>query len=225
MYKTKIITWIVVISLLLGCKYLIPAIKTVSLKEDITVQISGDEINDLSQILSSTKLNGYKMKVVNSNARIILSDKEQEIEGYSRHNNFLYSPLCLFVDNMVNSDNEGFISVEADDYYPYKVDLKSILLAMEKDETWDKLGCKDTVLNGKVTLHIASIGSFYKETENLFYLTLNDGAPVDEAKREELKPRVDAILNKCVKVTDISQAMDDKYKDAGKDRIAFIAPE
>lgn len=225
MYKTKILVWVVIILLLVGGEFLVPAIKSASFREEITIQINGDEINNLSQKIPKQRINGYKVRVVESKPKIIFSDKDEKIEGYSKHSNYLYSPLCLYVDCKMNMENQGFISVSSNNNFPYKVDLKEILLAMEKDKNWEDLGFHDDVLNGKVNLYIAGSGYFREETENLFYLTLNDGSKVDDTTRKELKPRVDAILKKCVKVADLSQAMENKYKNPEKERIAFVAPE
>ena len=226
MYKYKIIAWIVAIALLFGFEALVPVIKkSFSKKEVVEIKFEGEEINDLSQSFSNMKINGYKLRIDETSPHILFTQNKQKSKDYYEYENALYSPLCLYVDSCVVNNDESFISVEGNSYWPYKVDLKSILQAMEKDKKWSDLGFNEAVFTGNVTLYIAESGLIYDKTEELFYLTLNDGKTVDEAKEKELKSRVDAIIKKCKKVRNIQQLMEEKYATPGKDRIAILAPE
>lgn len=225
MYKHKIIAWVVAIAILFAVNTLTPIVKKNFAKETIEVKFTGKEINVLSQYFSDTKMNGYKIRIDDVSPHIIFSQKNEDIENYSKYNNSLYSILCLYLDSAFIDLNDGLTSVKGNDNAPYIVDLKLILTSMEEKKTWEQLGFDSRVLSGDVNLYIAESGLIYDKTEELFYLALNDGITVDETRKEELKPRVDAILSKCIKVSNLQQLIEDRYNNPGDERIAIIAPE
>jgi hypothetical protein len=188
----------------------------------LAANIESDE--DMEEILMHEKINGIKINITNDDPIVMIGNKDSSIGQYKTYDDYLYSPLVMYASH-VNSYNDGFIQVPNSNKV-FKVDFYNILTAMEQDKEWGELGFHKHVINGKITLHIPSEHSlYYDHVVDLFYLTLNNGTLPNETTKGQLKDRVDNLLNKCVKVSDICQSIYDEYKKESKTHKVFIAPE
>jgi hypothetical protein len=108
----------------------------------------------------------------------------------------------------------------------YKIDLYSVLVAVENGSEWKTLGLNEKVAKGTAKLYIPNEQSpYYNEVVELFYLTLNKGKTPTAEERESLTGKVDNILSKCVKVADINQAIYNEYKNPTDEHKILIGPE
>lgn len=107
-----------------------------------------------------------------------------------------------------------------------KVDLYTIITAMEKGQTWQEIGVHEKVVKDKIVLYIPDERNwYYPVVEDLFYLTINGGEMPTTEEREALKERVEKILDKCEKVSDVAKAINDEYVEDSKTGKVFIGPE
>lgn len=225
MFKGRLGIWVILIVVCFVAQWLIGAVPTWFESHDLTTTINIKSDADFTQVLSNTKINKIKTIVKNEDPEMVITDNEEiSLDNYTKYEDFLVSPVVMYACN-VNSQNNGFIAVPNTSNC-YKVDLKSILVAMEKDAEWDSLGIHKSVANGTVTLYIPNEqNAYYDDIVELFYLTINNGAVPDQTTREALKSRVDGLLKKCHKVADIGQAILEEYKDPSKAHKVFIGPE
>lgn len=108
----------------------------------------------------------------------------------------------------------------------YKLDLFTVLKAIEDGKSWEDLGFSENVINGPVTLYIPSPRcSYYNSVVELFRMTLSNGDAITDANREEIEQRVNTIIGKCHKVADVTQAIIDEYKNPSDTHKIFVGPE
>ena len=130
----------------------------------------------------------------------------------------------MYVQNNASSYDDGLINVK--DNYCYKIDLMTVLDAMEKDKTWQDIGFNEKVVSGDVALCIPNKSCwYYKDIENLFYLTLNGGKTPTDDEMVSLKPRVDALIKQCDKVISIESEIEKEANELPDNFRVFIAPE
>ena len=226
MFKGRIGLWVAIVVICLLFNWLTPIVPTWFESNDLNVKIDVETDNDMAQVLANKKINNIRIYVQNDDTDVIVtSDYVGNMENYTVYEDYLYSPLVMYVRNSIYSNSEGFINVPGTDYC-YKVDLYSILVAMEQGKTWESLGFSKKVANGAVKLCIPNEqSSYYDEVVDLFYLTLNDGEVPSNKDMDELGPRVVALLEKCDKVTDIVQVVYDEYKNPSDTYKVLIGPE
>ena len=126
-----------------------------------------------------------------------------------------------------NKKNTGFIKLTDNNssYDAYRIDLYSVLTAIEGGKEWSSLGVNDAVVKGTIKLTIPDKHcSYYEDVVDLFYFALNDYEVPTEEERTTMKDRVDKLISKCEKVSDIHQAIIDECKDCNNERV-FIGPE
>lgn len=161
-------------------------------------------------------------------AEIIMQPSSDEvIAGYSKYDNYVYTPLVLFARSTCLNNDSGFTVLDANssDSTAYK-DLLVILEAMEEDKTYEDIGISKKVATGPVKLAIPSKTSvYYPYIEELFYATINNGKIPTEAEKTALKTRVDNLMKKCIKVEDIGAKIIELYEKDSKDYTLFIGPE
>ena len=139
--------------------------------------------------------------------------------------NAVTSPLVLYVIKQVDNYSDGFIQDDNNSYY-LRINLRTILLAMEDGSTWQDIGISRKVVDGKVTLSIPDQNDWtYPQVVELFYLTLNGGQTPTEEQRVELHPRVEKLLSKCNKCPQIAQAIADEAANPSEGYKVFLAPE
>ena len=225
MFKGRIWLWVIVIAICFVAHLLITYVPTWFSSDDLTIQINVSTDSDLGNVLANEKVNGFKLFLQSKNADIIISDDDYEnIEGYTKYDDCLWSPLVLYACGL-STNNEGFIKT-TNNSACYKVDLYNILLAMEKNADWESLGVDEDIVNGKVTIYIPREEShYYDKVVELFYLTLNNGRTPTETERAALKNRVEVLLNKCNKVADISQSIYEESQNPSETHKVFIGPE
>jgi len=224
MLKSRIGIWIFVIILCIGGTYLIDNVP--KWLETTEINISS-EVPD-SNIAESTldnRYGGYRVKTKSGDYDVIFSVSNEEKEGYNIKENLIYTPMVMYVESYVDDYEGGFINAEGDNNRK-KIDLYTVLNAMEKGQNWGDIGVHEKVVKDKITLYIPNEKSwFYPAVEDLFYMTINNGKMPTEEERIALKERVDKILDRCEMVADISQAVYDEYNDESKSGKVFIAPE
>ena len=232
-YRGRVLIWCFVLMVSIIWTEFIPFMGEV-LKENpklpLMVYSSVNTDMDVFDTLDGVNLGGYKVQLTSNKAEadIIISDSD-EYEGYTKYADFFQSPIVLYAGSAAyKTKNTLFVATgntSSESNQALKCDLYVILTAMEKDMNWEDIGVIKDVATGPVTLYIPDVRSYYyKQVEDLFYLTLNDLKTVTEEDRLRLKDRVDKLLGKCVKVSDITQEMRNEYSRSKTTKI-FIGPE
>lgn len=226
MFKGRIWIWIVVVVVCFIIHMFSIWIPIWSHTDEMTLTADVSTDNDLAEGLSNTTIDRIHCNIVSDEADIVISDNDAlMIEGYTKYEDALYSPIVLYACN-VGSYSNGFAQVGGS-YSCYKIDLLKIIEALEAgDKTWQDVGLHTNVADGPVTLYIPGEASgYYDAVVELFYLTVNGGQVPDDAKKTELEPRVTAILDKCTKVNDVMQIMSDDYQASSVSHKIVIGPE
>jgi hypothetical protein len=193
--------------------------------EDITYKVDISTDNTVGEMIKGTKISGYKMISEDANSDIIITDKAETIEGYKKYENMLYSPLVLFTVQDVADYSDGFIKVPTSST-AFRVDLYTILTAIENGKNWEDIGVNKNVVNGAVTLYIPNeMNSYYSKVVDLFYMTFNNGEMPSEERRAELEKKVNNVLSKCHKIPDITQGVYEEKENNTKEGKVFIGPE
>ena len=224
MFKGKFWLWAIIIAVFFTAQWLIESIPVWVHTDKVSVQVDMKSDNDLDAILSNQKIKKFQLSITNDNADIIISDSNEVIEGYERHDDYIYSPLVAYAC-AVSSYDDGFIAVPNTSNC-YKIDLYSVLLAIEDGKQWSDLGINEKVAKGTTTLYIPNEQSpYYDDVIDLFYLTLNKGESLTDETMASLKNKVDNIVSKCHKIADINQAVNEEYGNATESHKILIGPE
>lgn len=229
MFKGKVWLWIIVIACCFLVKGLFAWVPTWFDKYEVTLNSDISYDNSFNEVVRDSKTGKFKVQI-REDADYFFTDKDFTKEGYTKYEDVLNSPIVMYMSNKLTNASEGFIRVSSNQY-ARKIDLYSILTAIENSNDdniveWEALGFNKKVINGPVELTIPNEQNVaYNKIVELFYLTLNNGNEVTDEIREELEPRVNNILSKCIKVVDIGQAVEYETKNRSKTNKAYIAPE
>ena len=224
MLKSRIGVWILVIILCIGGTFLIDNVPKWLETTEINISSEIEDANVAENILDN-RYGNYKVKKKSGDYDIIFSTSNELKSGYTLKENMLYTPMVMYVESYVDDYEGGFIQAEGENDRK-KIDLYTVLTAMERGQTWQDIGVHEKVVKDKITLYIPNEQNwYYPVVENLFYLTINGGENPTEEKRAELKDRVDKILEKCEKVYDVAKAINDEYTEESKSGKVFIGPE
>ena len=224
MLKSRIGVWILVIILCVGGTYLVDNVPKWLDTTDINVSSELSDSNIAENMLDN-RYGKYRVKSKSGDYDIIFSTSKEEKTGYELKENLLYTPMVMYVEAYVDDYEGGFIQQEGQNDRK-KIDLYTVLTAMEKGKNWGDIGVEEEVVKDKIVLYIPNEKSwFYPAVEDLFYLTMNNGKTPTEEERAALKERVDKILEKCEKVPDIAKAINDEYNENTKTGKVFIGPE
>lgn len=190
--------------------------------ETITINVDVENDRDLNEHLSGYRVGDFLFQHKNNDADILIrSSSDKNVEGYEKLGNALTSTIVLMFDNQILNHTEGFSQITSN---CYRADLTSILIAIENNETWSSLGVDENVAKGNVSLVIPNEScSYYDEVVDTIYYALNNFKPLTDEIKEELKPRVDIILEKCEKVPNIMQAIMSSCKK--DDKKVMLGPE
>lgn len=190
--------------------------------ETLTINVDVENDRDLNEHLVGYSLNGYDFQHKNKDADILICESSNKtIDGYKKLEKALTSTIVLMFDNQITNYNSGFSQITSN---CYRADLTSMLVAIENGESWETLGVSKNVATGEVSLVIPSENcSYYDEVVETIYYALNNFKPLTNEQREILKPRVDAILNKCEKVPNVMQAIIDSC--SKDDKKVMLGPE
>ena len=224
MFKGRLGVWIFVLLLAIGGPWLYEQVPTWFHTDGIVVASEMTNV-DMLDAISQERFGHLRVQTTTEEPDVIFTTDTQPREGYEFVENAAFSPMTLYVTYYANEYENGFIQDDANSYM-LKINLHTILVAMEDGSTWQDIGINRKVLEGKVTLSIPDENDWcYPFIEDLFYMTLNGGQMPDEAQRETLKPRVDKLLSKCEKCPSISQAITDEAEDPSDGHKAFLGPE
>ena len=234
MYKGKVGYWVSIISVVLVIQFclsiLFPWMGTWFETERVTINAEciGDKLF-LEKVGNRTK-NDLELKVDKSNSDIYITDNPEvnEKNGYIKLDNNLYSPLVMYMRNTAIQNPDGLIRItpSEDTRSPLQVDLYAILEGIENGAEWKSLGISSKVIKGNVNIVIPNERSpYYDKVVELFYFTLNNYKALTEDDYTRLAPRVEKILSKCEKITDISQGIVNEYDKHSENYKMFIGPE
>ena len=224
MLRSRIGIWIMVIILCIGGTYLIDNVPKWMDTTEINIYSEVEDANVAENILDN-RYGDYRVKTTGGEYDIIITNSTEAKTGYTLKENMLYTPMVMYVCGQVDNHENGFIKEEGHNYRK-KIDLYTVLVAMERNLNWDDIGVQDQVVKDKIILYIPSERSwYYSAVEDLFYLTLNGGEMPSDEERTNLKERVDKIIDKCEKVPDVAKAIYDEYSDGSKSGKVFIGPE
>lgn len=224
MFKGRLGVWILALLIAIGGPWLYKQIPVWLHTDDVVVASELTNI-DMLEAMSQEKFGHFKVQTTTQTPDVIFSTDNTVRSGYECIENAVTSPLVLYVINVVDNYESGFIQDDNNQYY-FRINLRTILNAIEDDATWQDIGISKKVLEGKVTLHIPDANDWcYPEVVELFYLTLNGGVTPTTEQRTEMKDRVDSILSQCRKYPSIAQAIADEAAKPSDGNKAFIAPE
>lgn len=225
MYKGRLGIWITAVAICLVVSFAMQWIPMWLESNDLYVGIDVAYDVDMVQVLANKKINKIKLFSQNEDPDVlIVTENLTNQANYTKYEDVLYSPIVLYARGLYSYD-DGLIRVDGSQYR-HRVDLHSILIAIENGKEWWDLGFDKYVANGLVTLYIPSPQSpYYDAVVDLFYMTMNNGKMPDEETREALTPQIDSILEKCRTVADIGQAINDEYSHDTKEHKIFVGPE
>ena len=236
MYKGKVSVWAWVIVVVLVIQFfisvVIPWVGSWGDYTETTVYAESMYDEGILNNLGNTSFAGYEWYVDKQNPDIFITDdiSIEKKEGYTKYPNSLYSPLVLYVRSQVidSSHHSGFIRMIPEDgnNSPLQIDLYNILEGIEQDKDWKDIGVSTKVVKGKINVCIPNERCpYYSKVVDLFYLTLNNNKVPTEDEKVALTSRVNALLNKCEKITDISSGIAEEYQKHSEGYKVFIAPE
>lgn len=235
MYKGKVGYWVTIISIVLVIQFCLsivfPWVGSWFDSENIMINANTSHTDSgFFEVLGDTSIGDFNYLVDSKNPDIYFSDSSEGSvkEGYTKYSNYLYSPLVLFVRYDVYDNASGFsrIDPQLNSSSPLQIDLYDILVAVEKNQEWKDIGISTQVVKGPVVLTIPNERSpYFEAVVDLFYMTLNNLKEPTETEYEELTPRVLNILNKCEKISDVSQGMISEYDKHSVNYKVFIGPE
>ena len=211
MFKGRLGIWILVLLIAIGGPWRY---------EHIPAMLHTDDV-----AMSQEKIGHFKVQTTSATPDVIFTTDNTAREGYELVENAVTSPLVLYVIKQVDNYSDGFIQDDNNSYY-LRINLRTILLAMEDGSTWQDIGISRKVVDGKVTLYIPDQNDWtYPQVVELFYMTLNGGQTPTEEQRAELQPRVEKLLSKCNKCPQIAQAIADEAANPSEGYKVFLAPE
>ena len=234
MYKGKVGYWVSIISVVLVIQFCLsvvfPWVGTLFREENISISANTTVDSGFMEMIGDRTLSDYHFNVKNTNPDFYFCDSSQEIvkTGYTKYPEALYSPMVLYVRYAVYENSDGFIRLSPNDntQSPLQIDLYDILVGMENNKTWKDIGVSTKVVKGNINLVIPNErSSYYNAVVDLFYLTLNNLKEPSETEYKALTPRVNALLEKCEKMVDISKGLVSEYDKHSVDYKVFIGPE
>lgn len=224
MLKQRIWVWILVIILTWGTKGVIQLCTTPATYIYISYNVEKDP--ELSKIKSISK---FKTKT-NFNIKgekpdIVISSDNENLSGYTKKEAAYMSPLIMYAGNAILFNDSGFVLEKGNDSYiddnVASKDLKDILMAIEKDKSWQDIGVPENVFSGKVKLAIPKKDNrLYQLVKDLFIVNLED------VYKENTEEKVNIILDKCEQVDDLSNYIMNMDESNEINKIVpLIAPE
>ena len=224
MYKGRIGIWTLAIVISVIVSFLVTNVPKWFHTDDITVTVQCKDDMVLGDMLTQDNVNSFKFVTTESGGDVVIAGEDvTSLDGYDKIIT-MHSPLVLYFNSYIDDYNAGVIGVVSG--IVYKMDLKTILTAMESGKEWADLGINGKVVSGKVNLCIPNEScGYYNDIVELFYFTLNDGHTLTDETRASLKARVDAIIEKCEKVVDIKQSIVDDCKKKDNSNRVYIGPE
>ena len=230
MYKGRLGIWVFVLSVCCLISFFMQKIPVWTHTDEISLSIDVKNDTDMAEQLISKKINHFRYVAKSDDSDIIIrSHTNETIDGYTKLDEVLYSPIVMYVNSDMQDSskkNTGFIKLTDNNTFDaYRIDLYNVLTAMESGKEWSSLGVSSAVVKGIVELTIPDKHcGYYNDVVDLFYFTLNDYEIPTEEERASMKNRVDKLISKCKKVSDIHQAIIDECKDCNNKKV-FIGPE
>ena len=225
MFKGRIWIWVTVIVCCLLTKLMIGWVPTWFESEEVTFNTDVSMDTNMREMIKGYEISGYDMISDDNNPDIIITDKIDTLDGYTKYENMLYSPLVLYAVQDAGDYPDGFIKVP-NNSQALRVDLYTILTAMENGKNWEDIGMHKSVISGAVTLYIPNeMNSYYSKVVDLFYMTFNNGEMPSDERKAELEKKVNNILSKCHKIPDITQGVYEEKENNSKEGKVFIGPE
>ncbi len=224
MLKGRVGLWVVMLVITLLVSWLIQIVP--GWFESTSLHMNVDVASDaeFAQSVANNKINKIIPVLTDEAPDVIITDKKTDIAGYTKYEDYISSPIIAWACGVYNKP-AGFVQVP-NVGNTYKLDLFTVLQAIENGKTWEELGFHEYVISGPVTLYIPSPQcSYYDDVVELFMMTLSVGGEVTNENREALQLRVDSILEKCHTVADIAQAIYDEYKNPSDTHKIFVGPE
>ena len=234
MYKGKVGYWVTIISIVLVIQFCLSIVfpwmgswfdtKVVT----INAECMGDTL--FLEKVGNRSSDDLEFKVEKSNPDVFISDNPDLTtkDGYKKLENYLYSPIVMYMRNDAITNPEGLTRINPGDdtRSPLQIDLYNILEGIETGAEWKSLGISSKIVKGTVNVVIPNErSSYYPEIEELFYFTLNNYNPLTEEDYTRLAPRVNKILSKCEKISDVSQGIVKEHDKHSENYKVFIGPE
>lgn len=224
MYKSRFSTWLFILMLALAGNWVACNWDTYFHAYSVYSDV-GDVQTDV-QINAFDSLTNFKTVSVKADADVVIAKhSDAVIDGYTKHEKLLYSPLVMYAWN-ANTQNSGYsMYVDNKMFSIMSVDFNTFLTAFENDKSYRDIGIN---ADGKIAIGIPDETNLcYNDIVELFYVTLNDNKIPTDGERMALKERVNAIIDKCSKFMNVKQQLEHVKKE-NKDKsydMVFIAPE
>ena len=229
MYKGRLSIWIALLAICFGINTMTSLLPKLFESDEVSIYFESTYDLEGKGSLNNKDIGKYEVKIDSQNPDVIFTDKEiNNPSEYTKYEDALYTPLVMYMRAYAVDKPDGLILVQPKEptSTPFKIDLNAVLNGMEKDKSWKDLGINNKVAKNKIALTIPNeTNSYYESVVELFYLALNNYNMPTEDERTLLKPRVDALIQKCEKVSDISQEIIAEYDDPSTDYKVFIGPE
>ena len=222
-FKSKLKIWVILIITSLIISALLGAVRNTMEKKrekreeenvytEWTIDIRHGDTTTKNR-LSGRKIdvNGKNVKLIikTESPDIIISNKNEESEEYIELKDYLYIPYIM-VANPFISNNQFCFNSTNEKKEKYTKDIRYILSAIENEQTWKDIGLdQENVAKGNVSLMIPDeYSEAYPMIKEYFIWALNNYKEPNGNERQELTERVDAILEKCVKIENLAAQFD-----------------
>ena len=225
MYKQRFYLWVIVLFVVVFVK----SIASIDLntliveKKDIGVSVETDTFFK-SKFLKANVSPINFFQTTDTPSVYIRKASNEEINGYKKMANAIYSPIILLapIDVEVNSDLYYTLGNDAK-----FASFKNIAQAVLEDKTLSTFGVTDKDFKDKkIVLNIPPKDSFYYDVVvEQMYIALNDNKIPTQEEKQSLKETVDKLLAKSVVCNDVATTIEDMDGNYNKIYNIYITPE
>jgi len=222
MYKNRFFIWIAVLLIWFTITSMMRIDINGMLEKTniINVEFRTDSI--AKSALSSNAINGININAVEKDGDIIIARGIDEVKGYERIDDYIYSPIVCYFPNDFNRPTNMFYKVGGNSIF---VNMPTIVDVVINEKTLGEAGITDEeeYKDNKIVFNMPSKGSlYYDQALESLYISLNHNRVPTDEERKEIEPTISALLDKSVECNDISKKAFDVNKG---DYNIFIGPE
>ncbi len=174
---------------------------------------SDEENNNFRKNINTVKTKEGEYHIVDSpaNAEImIMRHSDKEIEGYSKHSNYLYSPIVMFASYEALESNSGF---DVNDNCASK-DMSILIDGMIQEKTWKDMDLEPRYDDPMIINIPIKAASYYQDVIDSIQYSL---------EKVESSYELKTVIEKMTKVESLAMEIDNLLKD--RNNAILIGPE
>lgn len=214
MYKNRFYFWIAIFLVAMLIKSIINLdISTLVVKnKEITINIDAD--SSVKSTFTSAYTGSIELIQTTNNPSIVVKPvSNEELKGYDKISNAIYSPIILCIPTDETSPSSLFYKLGGNASYVNFVGLADAII---NDETIEDLNFSE------ITLYLPSKSTvYYDKVVEQMYVALNNNKIPTEEEKLQLKEKIDILLEKSKECNDINAKLEEGIKGYN----IFIMPE